>query len=305
MLTGWVLTDDICLTAGCKIPLMRSPNGQIPTLWCAQCDGTDIVVASQSVPPCSTSGSVSTSSRPSRTSTPPTEFSSTLSSPTFAPPVDTPESIRRRQQSDIASAEIGKRLLKGWAMLAEECPNSTCFGVPLVRPPKVGGGKDSRKECVICHGVYVSEKGASGYENLVALGQIINELPQTAAAKAPGSSGPARNGKSVIRDPSSLTLDSAIPVSNHHHTTPEQPSLAPNLISDNTFCSTQSTGVLDASAHSLEISLGALSEKMIYLCTKQLPLDPAAIATTADAINKVGQALGQIKQLQWNERYRT
>jgi len=146
-------------------------------------------------------------------------------------------------------------------MLAEECPNSTCFGVPLVRPPKVGGGKDSRKECVICHGVYVSEKGASGYENLVALGQIINELPQTAAAKAPGSSGSARNGKSVIRDPSSLTLDSAIPVSNHHHTTPEQPSLAPNLISDNTFCSTQSTGVLDASAHSLEISLGALSEK--------------------------------------------
>ena len=107
-------------------------------------------------------------------------------------------------------------------MLAEECPNSACFGVPLVRPPKAGGGKDSRKvhhsrtlraarllnttsqECVICHGVYVSEKGASGYENLVALGQITNELPQTAAAKAPGSSGSARNGKSVIRDPSPL-----------------------------------------------------------------------------------------------------
>lgn len=30
-------------------------------------------------------------------------------------------------------------------MLAEECPNEYCYGVPLVRPPKAGGGKDPRK----------------------------------------------------------------------------------------------------------------------------------------------------------------
>jgi hypothetical protein len=30
-------------------------------------------------------------------------------------------------------------------MLAEECPNVRCFGVPLVRPPKAEGGKDPRK----------------------------------------------------------------------------------------------------------------------------------------------------------------
>ena len=35
-------------------------------------------------------------------------------------------------------------LLKGWAMLADECPNPRCFGVPLVRPPLVGG-RDPRK----------------------------------------------------------------------------------------------------------------------------------------------------------------
>lgn len=96
----------------------------------------------------------------SRASTPPTEISSGLSSPTFALPVETAESVRRRQQSDAASAEIGKRLLKvhnviffscaflknlkGWAMLADECPNSRCFGVPLVRPP-LAGGKDPKK----------------------------------------------------------------------------------------------------------------------------------------------------------------
>jgi uncharacterized Zn finger protein (UPF0148 family) len=53
--------------------------------------------------------------------------------------------MRRRQQSDAASIEIGKRLLKGWAMLADECPNGGCYGIPLVRPPKVGNEKDPRK----------------------------------------------------------------------------------------------------------------------------------------------------------------
>ena len=57
----------------------------------------------------------------------------------------TAELLRRRRQSDTASAEIGKRMLKGWAMLADECPNSTCYGIPLVRPPKTGAGVDPRK----------------------------------------------------------------------------------------------------------------------------------------------------------------
>lgn len=32
----------------------------------------------------------------------------------------------------------------GWAMLADECPNVDCYGVPLVRPPRAGG-RDPRK----------------------------------------------------------------------------------------------------------------------------------------------------------------
>lgn len=93
----------------------------------------------------SSTNSSSTHESNSRPSTPPTELSSALSSPTFAPPIDTEEIIRRRQQSDQASAEIGKRLLKGWAMLGEECPNIRCYGVPLVRPPKGGEERDPRK----------------------------------------------------------------------------------------------------------------------------------------------------------------
>lgn len=68
-----------------------------------------------------------------------------MESPLLQPIVDTDTILRRRQQSDRASTEIGNRLLKGWAMLADECPNVECYGVPLVRPPKTVGGKDPRK----------------------------------------------------------------------------------------------------------------------------------------------------------------
>ena len=54
----------------------------------------------------------SSDTRLSRSSTPPTDISSDLSSPTFALPVETAENVRRRQQTDAASAEIGARLLK-------------------------------------------------------------------------------------------------------------------------------------------------------------------------------------------------
>ena len=141
-----VLTDDLCKTCG-KCPLMRSPAAYTILSWyCASCDSTkntlnDTTDSTSSVGSVSANGSLDHVSRPS---TPPTEVSSTFSSPVFAP-VDTQEILRRRQQSDQASIEIGKRMLKGWAMLADECPNSTCYGIPLVRPPKTGAGVDPRK----------------------------------------------------------------------------------------------------------------------------------------------------------------
>ncbi|KAF8897457.1 hypothetical protein BD779DRAFT_1490993 [Infundibulicybe gibba] len=147
MLKGWVLTDQSCPTLGCTVPLMRSPKGRSPAIHvCVKCNSS----APKRPEPLSapdTSPSISSNSHASRSSTPPTEVSSTLSSPIFAPPAETDESRRRREQSDRASSEIGKRLLKGWAMLGDECPNARCYGVPLVRPPKPGGEKDPRKVC--------------------------------------------------------------------------------------------------------------------------------------------------------------
>jgi len=92
--------------------------------------------------------SSSNDSKHSDASTPPTEVSNPPDSPQFMPLQDTEDIRRRREQSDRASQLIGTRLLQGWAMLADECPGPTCYGVPLVRPPKAGGEKDPRKVCL-------------------------------------------------------------------------------------------------------------------------------------------------------------
>jgi len=130
---------------------MRSPNGQTPVVhFCVSCDGDPSQAPAQSSAqrrPSQISNvtTLSTNLSASRTSTPPTDLPSDLESPPLHPIIDTDAILRRRQQSDRASTEIGNRLLNGWAMLADECPNPECYGVPLVRPPKPGGGKDARK----------------------------------------------------------------------------------------------------------------------------------------------------------------
>ena len=130
---------------------MRSPNGQTPVVhFCVSCDGDPSQgparsPAQRSSSQISNATIMSTHRSISRASTPLTDPPSDMESPLLQPIVDTEMILRRRQQSDRASTEIGNRLLKGWAMLADECPNGECYGVPLVRPPKPGGGKDPRK----------------------------------------------------------------------------------------------------------------------------------------------------------------
>jgi hypothetical protein len=76
-----------------------------------------------------------------------------------------PSFAERDAQSARASGLIGNMLLRGFALLADSCPNSTCYGIPLVGHPRArraGGGRDAglediKKECVICHRVYNRE----------------------------------------------------------------------------------------------------------------------------------------------------
>ncbi|KAH9947269.1 hypothetical protein B0H21DRAFT_345451 [Amylocystis lapponica] len=312
MLKGWILTDHICSRCS-KVPLMRSPSS-LNLYFCVNCDANPstatqtssqlsmpqpsrLSVAGSEHPASVQSSPVHTPSSPhSRLSTPPTEVSSAPSSPTFALPVDTEEILRRRQQSDRASAELGKRMLRGWAMLADECPSSGCYGVPLVRPPKVGSDKDPRKECVICGTVYVYEKDTFGQDHLVPLnsngdipdsgGSGVGQRGALSQSSVPPPSAPPGKdkGKAVARNDVPYTLSNDM-------TTPGTQAVHPE---------TSTTSALDASASSLELTLHALSDRLKSLASMPV-VEPSLIAQTADAITKVSQALMQVKQLLWNE----
>ncbi|KAJ3490325.1 hypothetical protein NLI96_g1545 [Meripilus lineatus] len=310
MLSGWVLTDNVCSKCG-KVPLMRSPSGPI-LYFCANCDGSPSR-ASQHGPqpsqsaasshrtatiPSPRSGSSydSSSHGASRPSTPPTELYSQLSFDAE----DTEEILRRREQSDHASTEIGKLLLKGWTMLADECPNSQCYGIPLVRPPK--GDKDPRKECVICHGVYVEQVDSNGSSNLVPLEnqtspssdsqaiETINAFPSPPVNKST-SSIKSIKGKVAEKRPTGHTKNHSQATSTPNPSSGHQP--GPTL-------GHSSVATLEDSADALEMSLQALTEKLRFL-TKGSNIDATYIGQTADAISRVSQALMQVKQLRWNE----
>ncbi|KAF5388299.1 hypothetical protein D9615_000340 [Tricholomella constricta] len=296
LLKGWVLTDRSCKTPRCGVPLMRSPNGRTPiVLFCVNCDDTPGVTRpNPTINTSDSASSVASEFHVSRSSTPPTEVSSALSSPVFAPPADTEETRRRREQSDTASAEIGKRLLKGWAMLGDECPNPRCYGVPLVRPTKAGGGKNPRKECVVCGGVYVTEVDWAGRERLIPAGSDILQPNNNSTATI----------STPVQDPTPQELPHAFtaaqepilvvpPVASTSAVYPK-PERSLMRISDPLQALEESSLALQSTLHVLSARLGALSGPSAVT-------DPSAIGLIADAIGKVTQALSQVRQLQWSE----
>ncbi|KAF8303423.1 hypothetical protein DL93DRAFT_2090223 [Clavulina sp. PMI_390] len=236
MLQGWILTDDICPTPKCNTPLMRAPKRLAPETFCATCDGGPIgsstrvkkpeTSANVASSPSLSSASASSLARSqaslttpadntavasktlSRASTPPTEVSEPdpMADDNFVLPPPTEEMLRRRRQSDYASAEIGKKLLAGWAMLGDECPNSSCFGVPLVRPPKrISGVDDAPKECVVCNKKYVvSDDGR------------LQELQAT----------PGASSSSAAPPPPQPTAPASVPATSLPPATPSSPSRA-------------------------------------------------------------------------------
>jgi len=281
MLKGYVLTDEGCPI--CSIPMLRTPSGQLhQQLFCSQCEyppnaqpaqpsTSTLILPNEDKSirsPLAASNFSSSTGEPSGVSTPPTELSSGLSSPTF-PPVDTAEAARRRAQSDMASAEIGKRMLQGWAMLAEECPNDLCYGVPLLRPPRARGEKDPRKICVICDTVYVFHQNESGQNVLTPQVSVnVNQKEQDATR-----------------------IEQHV---NHR----EHGNTAVTVSIPRVTASTTST--LNKVIGSLEQSLDVLASRIIVL-SGQIPLNHAKIAEVASSIEQVTNALRTVKHLHFQE----
>ncbi|KAI9448336.1 hypothetical protein H4582DRAFT_81028 [Lactarius indigo] len=307
LLDGWTPCDRTCPVEECRgVPLLRSPEGRVLVTWfCPSCEGNGTVPNpgpshSESQQP--SSPSLTSSTHYSRSSTPPTEDAYVPGSPNFAIPAETEDSIRRRQQSDLASSEIGNRLLRGWAMLADECPGNTCYGIPLVRPPKTGHEKSPRKECVVCGTVYVTENKAQGLHSLVPVTSSGPRQEETSGALLVGPNA-ALKGKekaSGNRDAPAVA-HSASPAIGTSFVAPavlplSRESKLPLPSAANYTFSEPTEDALTSSWKALGATLSALSQRLLLLSSQPI-LDPVTISQTADAIARTGQALEVISTL--------
>lgn len=290
--------------------MMRSPNGQTPVVhFCVSCEGDPSQVPAQSSvqrrsSQSSSATTVSTHLSASRTSTPPTDPPSETGSPLLQPIIDTDTILRRRQQSDRASAEIGNRLLKGWAMLADECPGPECYGVPLVRPPKPGGGKDPRKECVICGSVYVDEQD---------LGDLEHSVIQPRANPTKGRVSEGGNVDNTdIPNPAELKSNFTVSQAAIHPTNAISTNIPPTqrdsrtqgLPSTHSFAQAQHTGnrsdpstisALESAELALQASLQALADRLDLSVASTTTLDPRFVGDLAEAIQKAAAALTSVR----------
>ncbi|KAF4619944.1 hypothetical protein D9613_005187 [Agrocybe pediades] len=302
MLKGWVLTDQACPTPGCTVPLVRSPRGRTPvTNICVKCGEN----ASKAVDNPTSSNASTSESHVSRSLTPPTEVSEIPESPVFAPIEESEQSRRRREQSDRASEQIGKKLLQGWAMLGDECPNESCYGVPLVRRPKAGGEKDPRKECVICGKVYVTEVDWAGRETLVPYGSNTEseQKSQAVAQSASASSAKESAATDIVQHFSSPFGRQENHVGeNQRHSRVMPANVPPSDITATAKPSSSgvspSEGLYDQTSAALQQSLRALSTKLMSFGPYA---EPSSIGATADAISKVALALVNLQPLQQNQ----
>ncbi|KZO89726.1 hypothetical protein CALVIDRAFT_543330 [Calocera viscosa TUFC12733] len=227
----------------------------------------------------------------SPTSTPHSPLSLHSTPPTTPPsrspslpalPDPSPLTLQRRAQSDLASQRIGDRLLKGWAMLGEECPNDTCWGVPLVRKPgRAKGGRGDGGECVIC-----------------GWGSEADGLGASAA------------GPSTAR--AAIRSTGAEDIVHTFHPTPTQPlptpvtaRLAPPpapAASSARAAHLDSTPLLHGSSisHSVDAlnqTLSTLSERLTVLSANPITADPIVIRTLVEAMGAVMDALAKARAM--------
>jgi len=224
---------------------------------------------STSVPPSITEGIAGPNARPStpsedasagshslRSSTPPTEVSSTLSSPVFAP-------------------------LKGWAMLADECSNPGCFGVPLVRPPRPSADGLVQKECVACKTLYLEDADGRPRTSLTPSSRVPDALTTLLAPSS--SQRQDRYSESALVPSRNLSEEPIKDAAPHNPQVPAQ--------------AHASQVEYSAVVISLNRALLSLSQRMDAITNDPSTCAPATLGELSDTMAKVARAIQEIRQL--------
>ncbi|KAL1918534.1 uncharacterized protein VTP21DRAFT_3194 [Calcarisporiella thermophila] len=147
LLKGWILTDVVCSTPNCGVPLMRSFNDKDKYI-CVRCS-TDSVPPSKSSPANITNDQVSASFVHNNNEEMIGDRELEYEIANEKAKIIEDEKQARREQSEKATKLIGEKMLQGWALLNDSCINETCYGIPLLR------NREKRCMCVVCGRYYV------------------------------------------------------------------------------------------------------------------------------------------------------
>ncbi|KAJ2167642.1 hypothetical protein GGH15_001985 [Coemansia sp. RSA 562] len=145
MLKRWSMLAEVCSEDGCSVPLMRDPVTNATK--CVWHDARELF-------PDECFDEEEDVEQPKHyDDSELVKEDEKLDTPKTAIAEDELNELRRRkrEQSDVASERIGKRLLKGWAMIDRSCPNESCYNVPLVQD------REKVQECVVCNQKYMDE----------------------------------------------------------------------------------------------------------------------------------------------------
>jgi len=194
------------------------------------------------------------------------------------PLFDNEEILARRAQSDQASAEIGRRMLQGWTMLADECPRSTCYGIPLVRPPRSNDGTISKgKECVVCHTDYNPD--------------IERNLPQPPPVATSPTVSP-RDGRTGQRDaiPSTLSNRETTAPYNAQEARDTMTKVLPHVPN----ASVSTSDVLGPCSQAISSSIGSLTTRLTELNSRH-PVPYQEVKAVVETISALADALQKVQ----------
>ncbi|KAF8939189.1 hypothetical protein BGZ58_010445 [Dissophora ornata] len=124
----------------------------------------------------------------------------------------------KREQNERASRLIGLKMLQGWAMLQDPCPNPACHGVPLLR------SREKKEYCVVCENYFQREQDLEQGKYTIVSPDNSDITPASASAAA--STAPKVISASIPTLPSSMSPFPAVPTT---LPPPPPPALSPSI----------------------------------------------------------------------------
>ncbi|OLL24217.1 hypothetical protein NEOLI_003654 [Neolecta irregularis DAH-3] len=184
LLAGWTMLQESCTT--CYSPYMRPPNNEGPDR-CAYCEAQNQNPPGVVDIPMLNDRARSENSMDDDEKDSPGEYCQVNGMAAGPQTASNTDHDFRRQQLIRASEALGEKMLLGYALLGDICPNTSCFAVPLLRLPQ----DRSKRLCVLCDNTYDAN-------NTPLNPPTVLETPQQTPANLPGHDRMSLNATSSV-----------------------------------------------------------------------------------------------------------